>query len=322
MSGTRPGWFHEAVRAPAYEATVTVEGARVRLRRWGPRSAPPVVLVHGGAAHARWWDHLGPLLAADGPPGPHQVVALDLTGHGDADHRPSYRLDTWAREVVAAAAHAGGDHPPVLVGHSMGGLVAVAAAARADVAGLAIIDAPIRPPRSRASDAPQDERGSAAQQRQPRRPSLHPDRDTARAHFRLIPPQPPPPPFVLEHVAEHSLRPTTQGWTWKFDPELLATSEDPADQDVGALLAATSCPAALIHGAHSTIVDEEVLAHAGAARPDLARVSIPAAHHHVPLDQPLALLAALRTLLATWTATTPGAPTAPTGRRAGPAAGA
>ena len=56
------------------------------------------MLVHGGAAHSGWWDHVAPLLTW------HRVVALDLTGHGDSDRREVYDMRLWAREVVAVAA--------------------------------------------------------------------------------------------------------------------------------------------------------------------------------------------------------------------------
>ena len=61
-----------------------------------------IVLVHGGAAHSRWWDHIGPLLAAD-----RRVVAIDLSGHGDSGRRESYSFDAWAGEMLAVAADAG-----------------------------------------------------------------------------------------------------------------------------------------------------------------------------------------------------------------------
>ncbi|OMQ14825.1 alpha/beta hydrolase, partial [Modestobacter sp. VKM Ac-2676] len=54
------------------------------------------------------------------------MVALDLTGHGDSDHRTDYDPLVWAREVVAVAAATGLDRP-VVIGHSMGGWVAVTA---------------------------------------------------------------------------------------------------------------------------------------------------------------------------------------------------
>ena len=51
------------------------------------------MLVHGGAAHSRWWDHIAPMLTEGW-----RVVAVDLSGHGDSDRRDHYSLDTWARE--------------------------------------------------------------------------------------------------------------------------------------------------------------------------------------------------------------------------------
>jgi pimeloyl-ACP methyl ester carboxylesterase len=57
-----------------------------------------------------------------------RVVALDLSGHGDSGRREAYTLDQWSREVLAAAGHAGITKPPTVIGHSMGGFVALRAA--------------------------------------------------------------------------------------------------------------------------------------------------------------------------------------------------
>ncbi len=77
--------------------------------------------MHGGAAHAGWWDTTAPFLAAE-----HRVIAIDLSGHGDSDRRESYAIATWATEVVAVAA-AESDEAPIVFGHSMGGFVALTA---------------------------------------------------------------------------------------------------------------------------------------------------------------------------------------------------
>ena len=98
MTAQPPAWFTAALAAPATDGTVDVDGARVRYRAWGPPGAPGAVLVHGTAAHARWWDHVGPQLPAG-----QRVAALDLSGHGDSDWRERYSLDHWAAEVVAVA---------------------------------------------------------------------------------------------------------------------------------------------------------------------------------------------------------------------------
>ena len=51
-------------------------------------------------AEAHWWDHIAPLL-----PG-RQVVAIDLSGHGESGNRENYNARQWAREIVAVAADA------------------------------------------------------------------------------------------------------------------------------------------------------------------------------------------------------------------------
>ncbi|WP_448618809.1 alpha/beta fold hydrolase [Geodermatophilus sp. URMC 65] len=94
--------------------------------------------MHGGAAHSGWWHHVAPLL------GTHRVVAFDLSGHGDSDRRADYGTGQWAREVLAVAAAEGLDRPVVL-GHSMGGWVALTVGVEHgdEVAGVAVIDSPL-----------------------------------------------------------------------------------------------------------------------------------------------------------------------------------
>jgi pimeloyl-ACP methyl ester carboxylesterase len=116
---------------------------------------PPVVLVHGlGGSHLNWV-LLGPLLAAG-----HRVYAPDLPGFGlsypagrRADvTRNGLVLDAFLRDVVG--------EPALLVGNSMGGLLAMAQAVRRpdSVTGLVLID-PVLP---RAKDAPWDRQVGAA----------------------------------------------------------------------------------------------------------------------------------------------------------------
>ena len=140
-----PSWFTDALAQRPEHRDVVVAGARVAYRVWGPPEGPGVVLVHGGAAHSGWWDHVAPLLTG------HRVVALDLTGHGDSDRRAEYDPLLWAREVVAVAAAAGLTRP-VVIGHSMGGWVATTVGVEhaAEVASVVVIDSPL-------NDQPPDE---------------------------------------------------------------------------------------------------------------------------------------------------------------------
>ncbi|RYJ06128.1 MAG: alpha/beta fold hydrolase [Actinomycetales bacterium] len=93
-----PAWFVDALADEPEHHVVEVDGVRVAYRAWGEPGLPVVVLVHGGAAHAGWWDHVGPFLTTG-----HRVAALDLSGHGDSDHRPRYDFATWAATAMTSA---------------------------------------------------------------------------------------------------------------------------------------------------------------------------------------------------------------------------
>src|SRR5258708_11445341 len=98
VTAQQPDWFTAALAAPADDGSVEVAGARISYRAWGPAGAPGVVLVHGTAAHARWWDHIGPFLqgstsgegASPDRAYPHnglRVAALSMSGPGGSDWR-------------------------------------------------------------------------------------------------------------------------------------------------------------------------------------------------------------------------------------------
>src|ERR1700704_6445798 len=75
--GDPPAWFTDAVRAAVDVAEVEVAGTPISYRSWGEPGSAGLLLVHGGGAHARWWDHIAPLLTSG-----RRVVAMDLSGHG------------------------------------------------------------------------------------------------------------------------------------------------------------------------------------------------------------------------------------------------
>ena len=174
------------------------------------------MLVHGGGAHSRWWDHIAPLLAAD-----RRVVAIDLSGHGDSGRREAYTFDAWAREVLAVAADAGLTEPPVVIGHSMGGIAALRLASTfgSRIEGAVVIDSPAARP------DPRGTRGAASA-----RPSaqllVYPTREAIIARFRPIPDQPVL-GYIADHVAATSIRPVDGGWTWKWDPAVFGNREGP-----------------------------------------------------------------------------------------------
>ncbi|HEY3737905.1 MAG TPA: alpha/beta hydrolase [Jatrophihabitans sp.] len=295
-----PQWFTEALAAPVRVSTHRLsDGRRLALRSWGS-GRRVVLLVHGGGAHARWWDHVAPLMLT----AEETIVAVDLAGHGDSDWRAvdradadevrgqdgtAYDLESWAddlTELLAALAPATAAPPPVLIGHSMGGLVGWTTAARADsrLFGLIAVDAAIG-----------DDELAAISPIRPVRPSrVYPGREEILARFRTLPEQPVTLPYVMQHVARTSIKPVDEGWTWRHDPAVLhhayATTATP---DLGRTrLSVLICERGVIRPPTLRYLAE--LAAGVEVR------TLPKTGHHAMLDRPVALADALREILDAW----------------------
>ena len=281
-----PAWFRRAIAEPAESRAISVEGARIHYLRWGATRRPGIVFVHGGAAHAHWWSFIAPLFLPL-----YRVAAIDLSGHGDSERRADYPRELWAREVMAVADDAGFDGPPIVVGHSMGGFVTIATAAEFGhrLAGAVVLDSPVRRP------DPEEEEG--ARGKAFRHPKVYPDVATALEHFRTVPDQPSSLPYVLDHVARHSLVEVADGWTWRFDPVIFRRSTPRATRE---MLADVKCRVALFRAEYG-LVTPDIGSHMFELLGRNAPViEIPEAYHHIMLDQPLSLVTGLRTLLADW----------------------
>jgi pimeloyl-ACP methyl ester carboxylesterase len=286
-----PPWFRRALAVPFADEWADVDGARIHMLTWGERGRRGLVFVHGGGAHAHWWTHVASLFADD-----FRVVAVDLSGHGDSDHRPVYSLEQWTDEVVAAAEAGGVAGPPVIVGHSMGGFVTIATAARhADrLAGAIVCDSPVAAPDAEVSAA---HVGSAFGS-----PRTYPTVEDALSRFRTVPPQEHYLDYVLDHVARRSMRPVEGGWRWKFDRGIFAQFAQAGSIRGVALpyLPQVRCRLALLRSENGLVtrdIGDQMYEALGRVTPI---IEIPEAGHHAMLDQPLILLTALRSLVADW----------------------
>jgi pimeloyl-ACP methyl ester carboxylesterase len=286
MSLQQPDWFTHALEQPYESREVDVDGARIAYRAWGKTGAAPVVLVHGGAAHAGWWDSTAPYLAAD-----HRVIAIDLSGHGDSERRESYAITTWADEVMAVAG-AESDLAPVVFGHSMGGFVALTAGRDhgTSLLGVAAIDSPVRELSAEAKawiaagghgDIPGNK--------------VYADRETILSRFRTLPEDTSTLSYVKDHIAEGSIVEVDEGWTWKFDPHIFLSSRMEPEE-----LAAIDCEVALIRGERGMATSDITDLVAERLGGHVPVTLIPDAGHHIMLDQPVALIAVLQTLLGQW----------------------
>ncbi len=101
---------------------LSAEPARADLRTVArQKTKPPVLFVHGAFTGAWCWaDHFLPYFAAQG----YSAHALSLRGHGASagrEHLDWHSINDYVDDVAEVAARL--PAPPVLVGHSMGGLV-------------------------------------------------------------------------------------------------------------------------------------------------------------------------------------------------------
>ncbi|HVD57400.1 MAG TPA: alpha/beta hydrolase [Thermoleophilaceae bacterium] len=92
---------------------------RLHVEAGGPEDGPPVVFLHGVSGSMRTYAWL-PEEIAEGL----RIVRVDLRGHGDSEHAPgAYDIDSYG-EDVADLLRETVRRPAVLVGHSLGGVVA------------------------------------------------------------------------------------------------------------------------------------------------------------------------------------------------------
>jgi len=119
------------------EGFADIHGLGLHYKDWGG-DGRPLLLLHGLASQCSIWDLVAPYLVEGGT----RVVALDQRGHGQSD-KPS---DGYDFDAIAQDARRFWDtfdlEPPVLVGHSWGGNVALQCAVNYpnEVSGLVLVD--------------------------------------------------------------------------------------------------------------------------------------------------------------------------------------
>ena len=282
-----PPWFERAVDTPYEKREVEVEGCPIRYLLWGEEDKPGLLLVHGNGAHAYWWSFIAPFFLDH-----YRVAAINLGGMGDSGYRERYRARTFAAELMAVCEHAELGQRPIIVGHSFGGFISLKTGTLYgdQLTGVVLVDSPVRPP---------DYQWEFDPRRTPIRPKrLYPDRETALGRFRLMPPQDCENDYVLDYIARHSVIETEGGWTWKFDDQLFKHFKR---SNMSEELASLKCRVGVIYGQDSDLMNQDIVDYMfEVLDQNVPFVAIPEAHHHLMLDQPLAFIASLRTLLAEW----------------------
>ncbi len=257
----------------------------VHLRDWGGPGVP-LLLTHGMAAHTHWWDAVAPLWK-----GVFHAAALDFRGHGDSDWLEGgpYISASWVEDIETAR-NALGWERFVLVGHSMGARIALDYAERHGprLRGVCAIDFL---PEFYASRERRYEKTRALAQ------PVYDNEEVMLAKFRLQPPGTLLDAKGLRELGRHGVRHTPRGWSWKFDWRSFAFPYGP----VWPQLANISVATMIMRGEHSTVMPRAAFDRVVAGLPSGRGVEIAGAHHHVPLDKPAELAAAV----AAWAAALP-----------------
>jgi len=301
-----PPWFKDAIAQEPERSFVESLGSKLEVLTWGEVGKPGLLFVHGNSAHADWWSFIAPFFAKD-----YRVASMSLAGMGASDWRERYSFGDFAEDAEAVARATGlyeGGQKPIYIGHSFGGgQVFFAAVSHPERMHAAImVDTGFGPP-------PEELQRRMEQMERVRniptvdRPSrIYPTLEAALLRFRLMPPQPAGNPFIADFIARRSLKPAPmpdgsgEGFTWRFDPNMWAKLNRELDMRSGVPPQDVKTSMVHIYGANSRIVEHRK---AGAPSPfpaGMIEIEIPDSHHHIMIDQPLALVAALRALLAAW----------------------
>jgi pimeloyl-ACP methyl ester carboxylesterase len=255
----------------------------------------PMVFLHGFGNDAHVWDEICPTFA------PHyRTLAFDLRGHGSSDWDPELRYQHASMADDFEAAFEALDlGRMVLVGHSMGGRVAMRLAGRMPekLAGLVIVD----------SGPEVDARGVTRIRLEA---SQGPVRFSSLAQYERLLGElyPAVKAETLSRLAAHWTHRTEDGsYELKLDPRLRSAGRDleldPAElreimaRDTRQLwdaLEALPCPALVVRGAASDILSPETADRmVDEALPNGQLVVIARASHSVMLDNPEGFLKAL-----------------------------
>jgi pimeloyl-ACP methyl ester carboxylesterase len=282
-----PEWFTRAIQTPYTEKFIEVADCPIHYLQWGERGKPGLLFVHGGGAHAHWWDFIAPFFLEA-----YSVVAIDLSGMGDSGHREQYSGDLFAQELMAVSDDAGFGDDITIVGHSFGGLATLKAGLSYSdrLWGIAVCDSALFP---RGFNPGNDLKASPFHAKK-----IYADYETALSRFKLVPPQSCANQYLLDYIAARSLTQVSGGWSWKFDVRFLQkTIYDNLADEVKHL----STPAAVIYGEKSMLFGKFMLENIRKLYPpQVPFIALPNAQHHLFLDQPLAFIEQLKQVLAGW----------------------
>lgn len=277
--------------------TLVNDGLRFHLVDWGNPDKPTILFLHGVGLTARTWDLVCLGLRRD-----FHCVALDQRGHGDSDWPADgdYGTEALCADVQGVVKRLELDRF-FLVGHSMGGMVALsyAVAEAPSLCGLVVVDSA---PGER-TPAPAPAPAASPPNRVFDFMSGPAELDSVEAFVeRAMAFNPARDPRLLRRSLLHNLRQLPDGrWTWKYDRgRILGRDRARMAASRRALwdaLPAVTCPTLLLRGARSESLSDATAAEFAAALPNGQWETIADAGHTIQGDNPRGLLLAVEPFL-------------------------
>lgn len=260
----------------ARRRSVVVGGLRLSFLEWGSEGRPVLCFLHGGSAHAHWFDLVTPAFAER-----FHVVALDQRGHGESQwaEPPAYATQNFAADLLGFI-DALGWQRVALIGHSMGGHNSMSFAAwHPDrVSALVIVDSrPLIP----------TDRLDRLRRRGERTLRPYPTREAAAQSFRLLPRETNADPALLAHLGASGVVEKDGAWVYRFDP---ASNAERQPADAWTLLDRITAPTLIARGELSPVLPRDMADKLRAAIRSATLVEIPASYHHLVLDNPPAFV--------------------------------
>ena len=281
---TNPDWFNQALDKEHTSKFVEVNGACIEYMEWGNPETQSVIMLHGTNAHAHWFKFIGSMLSDN-----YHFVVMSFSGMGGSDWRSFYTRDTFVDDVWGVVKATGMENP-IVVGHSFGGMVSLITASKhsQDMSGLLLVDFVVNKP---------EEHHEWYEGRAPARPPrIVKEREELIKRFRLMPPQQCINQYLVDYIADHSIRETEKGWAWTFDPS--AYDGLIIGSDHSKILSELNCPVGFYYGEHTIEFKEGELETMKDLLPEDSPIfGLKDAQHHLMLDQPLPFIENLDRLI-------------------------
>lgn len=272
--------------APYTESKIEIAGLGLRVQDYGTAGRPPMLCLHGGAANAHWYDFV-----AHGFTDAYHVRALDFRGHGDSDwdtaDPPDYSYERHAADVHELTQKLD-LRDFVLIAHSMGGMISSVYASTypGRLKALIVVDSNLTMTHERIADYRQVGLREGRQ---------YATQDEFVDAYRVRPPGGTAPRELVRYIARCSGRRFEDGmWRHKVDRKVYANRRF---VDSYSLWNGIKVPALLMKAELSQRMSPEALAEIRSRAPQVQVVTVPAADHHITLDNPPGFIRAVRSFL-------------------------